>query len=170
MLGVTEIGSRKGLKKSRELRTSGRKPRKTVPGRKPGLLIVPGDHDVKIEAIISDLVQRIAAQNPNLFRRDVEKAAKAIVKEVMTGLVRGSVFPAKKKSSSHTGRTARAGPQITEQSVYDQDGRLTTVFTVDAGSATLGSDLRYAFEKSVARARRENKKKFGSADAHVQKG
>ena len=67
------------------------------------------------------------------------------------------------KKDARVERRAGAGTVI-EQSVYGRDGRLKTVLTVDAGSATLGSDLQYAFEKSVAKARRENKKKFGSAD------
>jgi hypothetical protein len=37
-------------------------------------------------------------------------------------------------------------------------------FTIDASSPTFGDDLRRAFEKNVAKARRENKKKFGSPD------
>jgi len=36
--------------------------------------------------------------------------------------------------------------------------------TIDATSPTFGDDLRRAFEKNVARVRRENKKKFGSPD------
>jgi hypothetical protein len=58
---------------------------------------------------------------------------------------------------------------VVKQRVYGRDGRLKTIFTVDAGSATLGSDLQYAFEKSVAKARKENRKRFGSADARISK-
>jgi hypothetical protein len=68
------------------------------------------------------------------------------------------------KKGTRVDKRAGVGTVI-EQQVYDRDGRLKTVFTVDARSATLGNDLRYAFEKSVAKARQENKKKFGSADA-----
>lgn len=42
--------------------------------------------------------------------------------------------------------------------VYDH------VLTIDATSPTFGDDLRRIFEKNVAKARRENKKKFGSPD------
>jgi len=64
-------------------------------------------------------------------------------------------------------RTAvtRRGGTVIEKRVYGPDKSLRTVFTVDAGSATFESDLGYAFKKSVERARRENKKKTGHADA-----
>jgi hypothetical protein len=45
--------------------------------------------------------------------------------------------------------------------VYDH-GRKP--ITIDATSPTFGDDLRHTFEKNVAKARRENKKKFGSPD------
>lgn len=57
-----------------------------------------------------------------------------------------------------------------EQRVHGADGRLKTVYAVDFGSETFGSDLGYAFKKNVAQARRENKKKFGTADGVVRKG
>jgi hypothetical protein len=56
-----------------------------------------------------------------------------------------------------------------KQRIYGPDGRSTTVFTVDMNSATFGSDLHYAFERNVARARRENKRRFGSADGIARK-
>jgi len=59
---------------------------------------------------------------------------------------------------------------VIEQRVYGGDGRLKTVYTIDLGSETFGTDLGYAFKKNVAKARRENKKKFGYADAIRQKG
>ena len=64
---------------------------------------------------------------------------------------------------------ANRGPAI-EQRVYGTDGRLKTVYTIDSGSDTFGSELGYAFKKNVAKARRENKKKFGTADANIRKG
>jgi hypothetical protein len=71
------------------------------------------------------------------------------------------------KKDAKVDRRAGSGSVI-EQRVYDKDGRLKTVITVDARSATLGNELRYAFEKSVAKARQENKKKFGSADVRLR--
>lgn len=58
---------------------------------------------------------------------------------------------------------------VTEQRVYGSDGRLKTIYAVDTGSETFGNDLGYAFKKNVSKARRENKKKFGAADAIIQK-
>ncbi len=68
------------------------------------------------------------------------------------------------KKDAKVGKRAGGGPVI-EKRVYGPDKSLRTVFTVDAGSATFESDLGYAFKKSVERARRENKKKTGHADA-----
>lgn len=58
---------------------------------------------------------------------------------------------------------------VVEQFVYGPDGRLKSMLTIDAGSTTFGNELRYAFERNVARARRENKKKFGSPDVTIRK-
>jgi hypothetical protein len=44
------------------------------------------------------------------------------------------------------------------------DGTIAKVLSLDANSPTFGDDLTYVFERNVARARRENKKLFGSAD------
>jgi hypothetical protein len=45
--------------------------------------------------------------------------------------------------------------------IYDHGAK---AITIDATSPTFGDDLRRAFEKNVAKARRQNKKKFGSPD------
>jgi hypothetical protein len=45
--------------------------------------------------------------------------------------------------------------------IYDHGAK---PITIDATSPTFGDDLRRAFEKNVAKARRENKNKFGSPD------
>jgi hypothetical protein len=50
--------------------------------------------------------------------------------------------------------------------VYDRGEKPNPVLTIDATGPTFGDDLRRAFEKNVAKARRENKKKFGSPDPH----
>jgi hypothetical protein len=59
--------------------------------------------------------------------------------------------------------------RVAGRRVYGADGRLKTIYTIDSGSGTFGSDLSYAFRKGVAKARKENKKKFGRADAVVEK-
>ena len=48
--------------------------------------------------------------------------------------------------------------------IRHSDGTIATVFTVSADSTTFGSDLRYAFRKSIAKARKENKQKLGVRD------
>jgi len=46
---------------------------------------------------------------------------------------------------------------------------LTRIFSLDAESETFGSDLRYTFGRNVAKARRENKMKFGAPDRVLRK-
>jgi len=60
----------------------------------------------------------------------------------------------------------RKGRKITLPSkrVPGDDGPLKTLRTLDANSASFGDDLRYVFERSVAKARRENKRLTGSTD------
>jgi hypothetical protein len=72
-----------------------------------------------------------------------------------------------KKRTKIAQRSAKLA--VVKQRVHGSDGRLKTVYTIDMGSSTLGSDLGYAFKKNVAKARRENKKKVGAADAVIHK-
>jgi hypothetical protein len=58
-------------------------------------------------------------------------------------------------------KAAERGDAAVLYGVYDH-GRKP--ITIDATSPTFGDDLRHTFEKNVAKARRENKKKFGSPD------
>jgi hypothetical protein len=58
-------------------------------------------------------------------------------------------------------KAAARGNAGVRYQVYDYAGK---PITIDATSPTFGDDLRRAFEKNVAKARRENKKKFGSPD------
>jgi hypothetical protein len=53
--------------------------------------------------------------------------------------------------------------------VYKSSGELASVLSVDANSPTFGDDLGAVFSRNVAKARRENKKKFGSPDRVAQK-
>jgi hypothetical protein len=93
----------------------------------------------------------------------------AIAYIVQTSNGRFKVVLADKGSSPFHGKPAKylqtpSHGRVSEQRVYDNHGRLKTVYTVDAASGTFGNDLRYAFKKNVSKARRENIKKFGSAD------
>src|SRR6516164_614995 len=76
--------------------------------------------------IKSDLVQRIAAQNPHLFQRDVDKIVTTILDEIVKALSRGDrvelrgfgAFSAKTREA-HTGRNPRTGVvvQVAEKAI-----------------------------------------------------
>jgi hypothetical protein len=95
---------------------------------------------------------------------------------------RGKVLPVVSgKSGSATGvraipvatKSAKAAKQAAVsvmQNDYDHPGRPNAVIAIDASSPTFGEDLRSAFEKNVAKARRENKRRFGSPDPQIFKG
>jgi hypothetical protein len=63
----------------------------------------------------------------------------------------------------------RKPTSIRKKKVHGSDGRVRNIMLLDLNSATFGDDLTYAFEKNVAKARRENKKLFGSADGIARK-
>jgi len=75
---------------------------------------------------------------------------------------------AKVKISSLNPRTkkgrAAAGKGIKVKLLRDEKGKIIRVFSLDANSDAFGSKLRYTFGRIVAKARRENKKKFGAPD------
>ena len=66
-------------------------------------------------------------------------------------------------SSLNAARKARKA-DLPSKRVPGDDGRLKTLRTLDANSASFGEDLRYVFERSVDKARRENKRLTGSRD------
>lgn len=79
----------------------------------------------------------------------------------------------KKKSKPY--RTAKMRTKgvhgtVSEEMLFRPDGHRGRVLTLDANSTTFASDLTLIFEKNVARARREHKKKSGSADRAGQRG
>jgi hypothetical protein len=63
---------------------------------------------------------------------------------------------------------SRAG-RVVKKTVAGADGKRLKVLTIDANSATFSSDLTKVFKSSVAKARRENKKRFGSPDRILKK-
>ncbi len=66
-----------------------------------------------------------------------------------------------KLSSGKAGRSSA----VTSKRVSDAgSGGYVTIRSVNANSKTLGADLQDVFSKNVAKARKENKEKFGSAD------
>lgn len=61
-------------------------------------------------------------------------------------------------------RATREKTSVSETRKRGRDGKLFVIKTVDAESPTLTEDLTYVFNSNVAKARRENKRLFGSAD------
>ncbi len=64
-----------------------------------------------------------------------------------------------KRSKSSRGRKS----SVREKLLRDSRGRAVRVLSLDANSATFSDDLTAVFERNVAKARRENKRLFGSA-------
>lgn len=60
-------------------------------------------------------------------------------------------------------RQGRKG-SVREKILRDPEGRAVRVLTLDANSPTFLDDLTVVFRRNVAKARRENKRLFGSAD------
>ena len=58
---------------------------------------------------------------------------------------------------------------VTTRKVIDAAGKAVTVHIVDPDSSTLADDLSYVFKQNVARARKEQKRLFGSADRVAKK-
>jgi hypothetical protein len=52
---------------------------------------------------------------------------------------------------------------------HKSDGRRVRVLCADMNSPMFDDDLTYVFQRNIARARRENKKLFGSADGPKSK-
>ena len=69
--------------------------------------------------IKSELIERIAAENPHLYQRDVERIVNAILDTITAGLARGDrvelrdfgVFAVKKRPA-RTGRNPRNGSEV----------------------------------------------------------
>jgi integration host factor subunit beta len=69
--------------------------------------------------IKSELVQRIASQNPHLYQRDVENIINAILGEIVTALARGDRVELRgfgafsvKNRPARAGRNPRTGDQV----------------------------------------------------------
>ena len=73
-----------------------------------------------------------------------------------------------KKLKSKAG-AGHAGGSVGSKSVHKPSGERTRILSVDANSPTFGNDLSIIFQRNVAKARRANKKKFGSPDRATQK-
>ncbi|MEO6780403.1 MAG: hypothetical protein ABI407_04955, partial [Bradyrhizobium sp.] len=68
------------------------------------------------------------------------------------------------------GRLGRRGrSSVVSKSVHKPNGERVRILSIDANSPTFGNDLSTVFERNVAKARRANKKKFGSPDRVAHK-
>jgi hypothetical protein len=63
----------------------------------------------------------------------------------------------------------RARSSVVSKSIHKPNGDRIRILSIDANSPTFGNDLSIIFERNVAKARRANKKKFGSPDRVAQK-
>jgi hypothetical protein len=60
-------------------------------------------------------------------------------------------------SSTKPRKLRRKGTSVTTKRVRGPEGRMTTVYQVDANSPTFGADIGYVFPQNVKRARRANR-------------
>ena len=96
--------------------------------------------------IKSELVQRIAGQNPHLYQRDIENIVNAVLGEITAALARGDRVELRgfgafsvKKREPRTGRNPRTGEQVAVAS------KRVPYFKT-------GKDLRDRLNKEAARA------------------
>jgi hypothetical protein len=60
-------------------------------------------------------------------------------------------------SSMKPHKLRRKGTSVTTKRVRSPEGRVTTIYQVDANSPTFGDDIGYVFAQNVKRARRANR-------------
>lgn len=81
--------------------------------------------EVLLKVIKSELVQRLADQNPHLYHRDVEAIVNAILDEISNAMARGDRVELRgfgafsvKYRSARTGRNPRTGAQVEVEQKY----------------------------------------------------
>ena len=68
------------------------------------------------------------------------------------------------------GKASRGGRHsVVSKTVHKPNGERVRILSIDANSPTFGNDLSAVFERNVAKARRANKRKFGSPDRVAHK-
>lgn len=67
------------------------------------------------------------------------------------------------------GGSRHARSSVVSKNVHKPSGERIRILSFDANSPTFANDLSIVFERNVAKARRANKKKFGSPDRAAQK-
>lgn len=76
------------------------------------------------------------------------------------------IAPLADKTAREIGAKGSSGRRT---QVRDANGHIATRYMIDFGSDTIDADLTYAFGRSIAREREENKRLTGSADGVVRK-
>jgi hypothetical protein len=71
--------------------------------------------------------------------------------------------PTNKKTTAHT-PLRRKKARVSKKRFRNASGKYAQLTVLDANSATFGTDLLNVFRANVAKARRENKRLFGSLD------
>lgn len=66
-------------------------------------------------------------------------------------------------------RTKASHGAVVSKSIHVPGGKRLRILSIDANSPSFATDLSVVFERNVAKARRENKKKFGSSDPAARK-
>ncbi|MCD0422118.1 hypothetical protein LOC51_33320 [Rubrivivax sp. JA1024] len=74
-----------------------------------------------------------------------------------------------KKIASKKVAAKRSASNVTSKSIRAADGQRFKVWSIDANSPSFGDDLSTVFARNVSKARKENLKRFGSADRVASK-
>ena len=100
--------------------------------------------------IKSELVQRIAAQNPHLYQRDVENIVNAILGEIIAAMARGDRVELRgfgafsvKNRPARTGRNPRTGAHVSVDQksravLQDRQGNARAAQPPSRGAAATG--------------------------------
>ena len=98
--------------------------------------------------IKSELVQRIAAQNPHLYQRDVENIINAILGEITNAMAQGDRVELRgfgafsvKHRPARTGRNPSTGAEIKIPAGIDEGDRMASPMTSRINALGTGSGL-----------------------------
>ncbi len=84
----------------------------------------------------------------------------------MTRVIVEKLVPKKLASRKTASKKSSKAPptSIVTKNLHRPSGERVRILSIDANSPTFGNDLSIVFRRNVAKARRENTKKFGSPD------
>lgn len=100
-------------------------------------------------------MQKVKSERGTLFRkRDVKSASNPADAQGDAGSPIATLNAQSKRTMGEESTST-----VLEERLFRSDGRRERVLTLDANSSTFTNDLTLLFEKNVAKARREHKKK-----------